>query len=88
MKSKVSELFNEHGLRSHRFIRTGNDLFSDSEQRILPIVWATKARKSGNLSGKNTHCLKMFAMDEEGNMIDASLVMSGFENYLHNENSS
>ena len=47
-----------------------------------------KAPKPENLSEKNIECLRMLAMDEEGNMIDASLVMSGFENYVYNENSN
>ena len=100
MKAKASDFFNNLGLRSHRFIRTEDDFFMDkitrieingkeiiptsSELKILPVVWAMKARTPENLE-EDTESLKMIAMDEQDNLIDATALMDGFENYAYNE---
>ena len=75
MKSKASELFTEYKLRSHRFIRSENT-----------VKWVLKAEKPDNLSDKNIECLKILAMDGPNDLVDVSETMSGFENYVYDEN--
>ena len=75
MKSKASELFNEYKLRSHRFIRSENT-----------VKWVLKAEKPVNLSDKNIECLKILAMDGPNDLVDVSETMSGYENYVYDEN--
>ena len=43
-----------------------------------------KAQIPGNLE-EYTESLKMIAMDEQDNLIDATALMDGFENYAYNE---
>ena len=43
-----------------------------------------KARLPGDFE-EDTESLKMIAMDEEDNLIDATVLMDGFENYAYNE---
>ena len=45
---------------------------------------AMKARTPENLE-ENTESLKMIAMDEQDNLIDATTLMDGFKNYAYNE---
>ena len=75
MKSKASELFTEYKLRSHRFIRSENT-----------VKWVLKAEKPVNLSDKNIECLKILAMDGPNDLVDVSETMSGYENYVYDEN--
>ena len=43
-----------------------------------------KARIPGDLE-EHTESLKIIAMDEQDNLIDATALMDGFENYAYNE---
>ena len=58
---------------------------TSSERGILPIVWALKAPIPGDLLEENTESLKMFAMDEQDQLIDATALMDGYENYTYYE---
>ena len=46
-----------------------------------------KAEKPENLSEKNIDCLKILGMCEQNYLIDISGTMSGFQNYIYDENS-
>ena len=74
--------------RNFKFTRiedNGKEIITtNSEQKILPFVWAMKARTPGDLQ-EDIESLKMIAMDEQDNLIDATALMDGFKNYAYND---
>ena len=74
--------------RNFKFTRIEDNrkeiITTSSEQKILPFVWAMKARTPGDLE-EDTKSLKTIAMDEQDSLIDATSLMDGLENYAYNE---
>ena len=79
------DFFMDRNFKFTRIEDNGKEIITtSSEQKILPFVWAMKARTPGDLE-EDTKSLKMIAMDEQDNLIDATALMDGFDNYAYNE---
>ena len=80
------DFFLDRNSKCTRIEENGEKIITTSSERgILPIVWALKAPIPGDLLEENTESLKMFAMDEQDKLIDATALMDGYENYTYYE---